>query len=232
MKTSSQAVAAWALLVILPASVPGATPPTAPADSPTARRIISNSLGMELVHIEPGEFFMGIMSREKTAATYGGGEGDYAQEEPLHWVQISEGFWMGRTEVTRGQFRRFVEETGYQTTADQRGYAGGFTKDGWGWVKGLNWQSPKPMAGITNQSIRPTIIPWYRSVGSMRRNSAGGSAKRSSAATPCPPRPSGNMPARPAPRRPSAGVTPSWAAGTTPTWPTRRPSGGFAAIAT
>jgi len=158
MRTSRQAVAAWALFVILPASVLGATPPTTPADSPTARRTMANSLGMELVYIEPGEFFMGAMSRKRIAATYGGPEGDYAQEEPLHWVQISAGFWMGRTEVTRGQFRRFVEKTGYQTTAEKRGYGGGFTKDGWGWVPGLNWQSP----GIDQTDDHPVVqVSWF-----------------------------------------------------------------------
>jgi formylglycine-generating enzyme required for sulfatase activity len=73
-------------------------------------------------------------------------------------VQISEGFWMGRTEVTRGQFRRFVEDTGYETTADLRGYAGGMTKEGWRWVEGLNWQS----AGIDQTDDHPVVqVSWF-----------------------------------------------------------------------
>jgi formylglycine-generating enzyme required for sulfatase activity len=41
-----------------------------------------------------------------------------ALDDPITFVQ---GFWMGRTEVTVGQFRRFVEATGYVTNAEQVG---------------------------------------------------------------------------------------------------------------
>jgi len=170
MKTINQAVAALALFVILSVSVAGvkkpACPPSqkdspaesqSPADARFVRRTMLNSIDMELVYIEPGEFLMGSLSREETAAKYGGGQGDYAQEEPIHWVQISEGFWMGRTEVTRGQFRQFVEETSYKTTADLRGIGGGMTEDGWRWVKGLNWQS----AGIDQTDDHPVVqVSW------------------------------------------------------------------------
>jgi len=44
----------------------------------------------------------------------------YANDElPPHWTWIIEPFAMGEKEVTVGQFRRFVEETGYQTTAEK-----------------------------------------------------------------------------------------------------------------
>jgi len=131
------------------------------ADARSAQRIISNSIDMKLVYIEPGEFLMGSLSREKLAAKYGGGRGNYADEEPVNLVLISEGFWIGRTEVTRGQFRRFAEETGYETTAEQRGHAGGMTKEGWGWVKGLNWQS----AGIDQTDDHPVVqVSWFDAV--------------------------------------------------------------------
>ena len=71
----------------------------------------------------------------------------------MRLVQISEGFWLGRTEVTRGQFRRFIEETGYETTADLLGTGGGMTKDGSGWVRGFNWQS----AGIDQADDHPVV---------------------------------------------------------------------------
>jgi formylglycine-generating enzyme len=41
-----------------------------------------------------------------------------ADEQPPHRVRVG-GFWMDLTEVTNGQFRRFVEATGYLTTAEQ-----------------------------------------------------------------------------------------------------------------
>jgi len=40
-------------------------------------------------------------------------------ERPAHKVRVS-GFWMDVHDVTNAQFRRFVEETGYVTTAEQK----------------------------------------------------------------------------------------------------------------
>src|SRR5438445_5944950 len=39
-------------------------------------------------------------------------------ERPAHRVRV-DGFWMDVTEVTNAQFRKFVEATGYTTTADR-----------------------------------------------------------------------------------------------------------------
>lgn len=41
-----------------------------------------------------------------------------ADERPLHRVRVG-GFWMDATEVTNAEFRRFVEATGYVTTAER-----------------------------------------------------------------------------------------------------------------
>ena len=46
------------------------------------------------------------------------------QKRPVH---IEKSFYMGVTEVTRGQFRTFVDETSHKTEADKDG------KGGWGW---------------------------------------------------------------------------------------------------
>jgi len=42
----------------------------------------------------------------------------FADEKPAHKVTISRAFHMGKHEVTVGQFRRFVEATGYKTDAE------------------------------------------------------------------------------------------------------------------
>ncbi len=49
-----------------------------------------------------------------------GSSGPHAwpDEQPVHPVQV-EGFWIDATEVTNAQFRRFVEATGYVTTAER-----------------------------------------------------------------------------------------------------------------
>jgi formylglycine-generating enzyme required for sulfatase activity len=41
-----------------------------------------------------------------------------ADEKPAHRVRV-DGFWMDATEVTNAQFRKFVEATGYVTTAEK-----------------------------------------------------------------------------------------------------------------
>ena len=44
--------------------------------------------------------------------------GAYRPEQPAHEVKVS-GFWMDETEVTNAQFKRFVDATGYVTTAEK-----------------------------------------------------------------------------------------------------------------
>src|SRR6478672_5291626 len=54
-----------------------------------------------------GEFTMGSDAPDASAA-----------ERPAHRVRVG-GFWMDATDVTNAQFRRFVEATGYVTTAEK-----------------------------------------------------------------------------------------------------------------
>ncbi len=42
----------------------------------------------------------------------------WPDEKPAHRVRV-DGFWMDETEVTNGQFRAFIDATGYITTAEQ-----------------------------------------------------------------------------------------------------------------
>src|SRR5580698_2820845 len=60
-----------------------------------------------MVWIPGGEFTMG------TDLDLG-----WAEEKPSHRVKV-DGFWMDETDVTNAQFRRFVEATGYVTTAEK-----------------------------------------------------------------------------------------------------------------
>lgn len=60
--------------------------------------MISNSIGMELVLIPAGPFLLGLPKDEE------GRE----EDEKQHEVTISEPFYMGRTEVTQGQWRKTI----------------------------------------------------------------------------------------------------------------------------
>jgi formylglycine-generating enzyme required for sulfatase activity/serine/threonine protein kinase len=84
-----------------------------------AGKVVTLDLGggvkMELVRIPHGTFRMGSPEDEE------GRDGD----EELHEAEISRDFYLGRYEVTRGQFRAFVNEDSYQTQAETDGLGGG-----------------------------------------------------------------------------------------------------------
>lgn len=63
-------------------------------------------VALEVVWIPSGRFQMGSDSKMDLAA-FGAEATDMTSEIPRHPVQIGRGFWMGRTEVTNAQFRRF-----------------------------------------------------------------------------------------------------------------------------
>ena len=77
-----------------------------PGTPPDARHDFINSIGMKFVYVPPGEFMMGGPPR-----------GDDPGEQRRS-VRIERGFYMSIYETTRGQFRQFVDQTGYE--AQQR----------------------------------------------------------------------------------------------------------------
>lgn len=87
---------------------------------------LGSNISLELLAIPPGEFLMGSTPEEKAWATgiEGGATPGTSREAPEgepRLTRVKEGFWMGRTEVSMGQFRRFVEESGYVTDAEKPG---------------------------------------------------------------------------------------------------------------
>jgi formylglycine-generating enzyme required for sulfatase activity len=100
---------------------------------------------MRFVLIPPGEFDMGSTEAEVAKlldeARAKNLEGWYIDrlpsEAPKHRVRITKPFWLGVHEVTRGQFRRFVEDRKYQTEAERDG------KGGFGLVDGQWKQDPR-----------------------------------------------------------------------------------------
>jgi formylglycine-generating enzyme required for sulfatase activity len=83
------------------------------------RRVLTLEIGggekLQLVRIPAGKFMMGSPDDDKDADV---------SEKPRHEVTISKAFYLGKHEVTRGQFRKFVEAIRYQTEAEKDGYGG------------------------------------------------------------------------------------------------------------
>lgn len=65
--------------------------------------------GMRFQMIPPGQFLMGAPDSDVDASD---------SEKPQHEVTLTQPFMIGTTEVTIGQFRKFVDATGYRTEAE------------------------------------------------------------------------------------------------------------------
>jgi hypothetical protein len=72
-------------------------------------RVVHQASGIMLVLIPAGEFLMGSPDDEPGRSN----------RERLHRRVIRKPFYLGQTEVTVAQFRRFVRSTGYQTNAER-----------------------------------------------------------------------------------------------------------------
>ena len=98
-----------------------------PKKGDTRRAELGGAVVLETLYIPPGEFMMGSTPQEKLWATgiEGGAQAGTERESyegpAPRLTRVPHGFWMGRTEVTVGQFRRFTESTGYITDAEKPG---------------------------------------------------------------------------------------------------------------
>ncbi|XCN74099.1 MAG: formylglycine-generating enzyme family protein [Candidatus Electrothrix aestuarii] len=77
------------------------------------QREFRNTLGMTFISIDPGTFMMGSLEGEP---------GKY-DDEMLHNVTLTNGFYMQITPVTVGQWRKFVDATDFLTQAEKEGGA-------------------------------------------------------------------------------------------------------------
>ncbi|HEX3151447.1 MAG TPA: formylglycine-generating enzyme family protein [Gemmataceae bacterium] len=77
-------------------------------------REFANSIEMTLVLIPRGKFLMGSPKDEENRL----------DEELQHEVEITRPYYMGKHEVTVGQFKAFVKDTNYQTEAEKDGKGG------------------------------------------------------------------------------------------------------------
>lgn len=92
------------------------------------------SRGPVLVVVPHGAFRMGAPDDERDATP---------AEKPQHVVRLERGFAMARTEVTVGQFGRFVAATGYEPRATQRGHSMAYDIRSGNFVRGsgIDWRS-------------------------------------------------------------------------------------------
>ncbi|WP_437188145.1 formylglycine-generating enzyme family protein [Planctomicrobium sp. SH668] len=99
----------------------------APPQEQTKVAQLAADVPLEVVYIPPGHFLMGSTDEEKIWAvsqdggalfSSGNGVRENYEGSPRP-MQVKDGFWMGRTAVTVGQFRTFVEATNYVSDAEQ-----------------------------------------------------------------------------------------------------------------
>ncbi len=103
--------------------------------------------GITFIRICPGEFMMGSPDSEKNR---------YDSEGPAHKVKVGE-FSMGKYEVKVGQFKKFVESTGYRTEAEKGGGCYVWTGSTGKYDVSKNWRDP----GVPQTDDHPVVcVSW------------------------------------------------------------------------
>jgi formylglycine-generating enzyme required for sulfatase activity len=96
--------------------------------------------GPELVLLRAGRFQMGSPEHERKIAMAAGAQKNWlARETPQHWVGIARPFALGRYPVTVGEWRRFVEATGWRPDGEVDWAAPGFPQTDAHPVVGVSW---------------------------------------------------------------------------------------------
>ncbi|MCX6906476.1 MAG: SUMF1/EgtB/PvdO family nonheme iron enzyme, partial [Verrucomicrobia bacterium] len=125
--------------------------------------VFTNAVGAEMVYVPPGEFMMGSTPEEQAWAVANGAPEKAVKREgeASRKATMKQGFWMGRTEVTVGQWKQFVKETGYATDGEKNGescvYQG--RRKPAARMKGKNWRDPN--FGFEPQDNHPVCcVSW------------------------------------------------------------------------
>ncbi|GAA3930765.1 formylglycine-generating enzyme family protein [Luteimonas lutimaris] len=90
--------------------------------------------GPQMVVVPHGAFYMGATKDDDQATDL---------ERPRHPIRFARGLAMSITEVTVGDFRRFINATGRQTRAERRGYSMAYDERSGNFVRmsGVDWRS-------------------------------------------------------------------------------------------
>ncbi|HEY3319778.1 MAG TPA: SUMF1/EgtB/PvdO family nonheme iron enzyme [Planctomycetota bacterium] len=131
----------------------------ATADARQPKNELTLDLGegvkMDFVRVAGGTLTMGSDKEAlaATAKTFGTSEKDYADEMPAHPVNIRP-FYIAKTPVTVGQFRRFVTAANYKTSAERIGKAYILKDRKWELVNSACWSAP----GFGQDDNHPVIM--------------------------------------------------------------------------
>ncbi|MCY3017500.1 MAG: SUMF1/EgtB/PvdO family nonheme iron enzyme [Planctomycetota bacterium] len=107
---------------------------------------LGGGVKMEFVLVPAGKFVMGTMTERD--------HGHQSRQGPAHEVTISKPFYMGKYEVTVGEFRAFANGARYQTDAEKCGKG---TTDKDQEVSGINWRTP----GFLQDETHPVcVVSW------------------------------------------------------------------------
>src|SRR5262249_43181486 len=134
---------------------------------PEAKVLIAPTIKMKLIRIPAGKFLMGSNAENIAAdpvlktAPFADRE-DRRCEGPQHEVEITEPFFMGVHEVTVGQFRAFVQETGYTTIAEaDQGAQAPNPMFQWVGDPMVNWRNPS----FPQTDSHPVVcVTWFDAV--------------------------------------------------------------------
>jgi formylglycine-generating enzyme required for sulfatase activity len=110
-------------------------------------------LSPTMIRISAGTFTMGSPEMELDRDSF---------RETRHQVQI-DAFYLAAKELSAGEFRRFVEDTGHITTAEADGGAFAYdeAKGGWEFRQGVNWRN----TGFRQGDDYPVVcVSWFDAV--------------------------------------------------------------------
>jgi formylglycine-generating enzyme required for sulfatase activity len=115
---------------------------------PTRTVDLGDGVQIEFILVPPGTFVQGSPADEK----------DRNADETQRTVTIGDAFYLAKTEITRGQFAKFVAATKYKTESE-KGPSGGFGLENGNLVqKGpYNWRNP----GFDQTDDHPVVLVSY-----------------------------------------------------------------------
>ncbi len=109
----------------------------------------------EMISVPAGTFDMGANDAETSyAANLGAKLQKIQNERPIHKVNVGR-FWLSKTEVTRGQYQAFVDDTGYRPGrfcfgVDQKGEYASLARNDWRNHPGIEQESEEhPVVCVT-----------------------------------------------------------------------------------